>query len=224
LATDLPILSERSDATVDPRPAPRARAFPRLRRADGDGRDVARIARALRVGSGHVVVTARDVEKAENLVETALVVTAPYRVLRISATTDGLAALAGDVLAFAADGGPSVRRARDKVSSPLGGLIDEARAAARPVVVVVADADLASAKRLESLRIQLDAAPGAIEVVRMVLIGCPVLSRILELPSARGLKSRVGMQVRLAEPGTRRRGRRSLLSRAWPTAKSSIEP
>jgi hypothetical protein len=166
-------------------------------------------------------VTARDVEKAENLVETALVVADPYRVVRISATTDGLAALAGDVLSFAADGGPSVSRARDKVWSPLGGLIEEARAAARPVVVVVADADLASAKRLESLRIQLDAAPGAIEVVRMVLIGCPVLSRILDLPSARGLKSRVGMHVRLPEPGTRRRGRRP---RVWPTAKSSIEP
>lgn len=207
-----------------PRPAPRARAFPGLRRGDGDGRDVARIARALRVGSGHVVVTARDVEKAENLVETALAVVDPYRVLRISATTDGLAALAGDVLAFAADIGPSIRRARDKVSSPLGGLVEEARAAARPVVVVVADADLASAQRLESLRIQLDAAPGAIEVVRMVMIGCPVLSRIIELPSARGLKSRVGMQVHLAEPGTRRRGRRPRAARAGPTAKSSVEP
>jgi type II secretory pathway predicted ATPase ExeA len=92
-------------------------------------------------------------------------------------------------------------------------------------VVVVADADLASAKRLESLRIQLDAAPGAIEVVRMVLIGCPVLARILDLPSVRGLKSRVGVHVRVAEPGTRRRGRRPRLSRAWPTTgTSSIEP
>jgi hypothetical protein len=71
----------------------------------------------------------------------------------------------------------------------------------------VADADLASAKRLESLRIQLDAAPGAIDVVRMVLIGCPVLSRILDLPSARGLKSRIGVQVRIADPAVRRGGR-----------------
>lgn len=211
MAIDFPSLTER--------------AIPRFRRGDGDGRDVARIARALRVGSGHVVVTARDVEKAETLVETALVATDPYRVMRISATTDGLAALAGDALEFAADSGPSVRRARDKVASPLGGLIDEARAAARPVVVVVADADLASAKRLESLRIQLDAAPGAIEIVRMVLIGCPVLSRILDLPSARGLKSRVGMQVRLAETGTRRRDRRPRSARAWPTrGMRSIEP
>ena len=50
------------------------------------------------------------------------------------------------------------------------------------------------------------------------------LSRILDLPSARGLKSRVGMQVRVAEPGTRRRGRRPRPSLAWPTGKSSIEP
>ena len=210
MATDFPTLTER--------------AIPRLRRGDGDGRDVARIARALRVGSGHVVVTARDVEKAESLVETALAVADPYRVLRISATTDGLAALAGDALAFAAEGGPGVRRARDKVSSPIGGLIDEARAAARPVVVVVADADLASAKRLESLRIQLDAAPGAIEVLRMVLVGCPVLTRILDLPSARGLRSRVGMQVRLVDPERRRRGRSLRAARLWPTGKSSIEP
>jgi hypothetical protein len=104
LATEFPTLTER--------------AIPRFRRGDGDHRDVARIARALRVGSGHVVVTARDVEKAESLVETALDVTDPYRVLRVSATTDGLAALAGDALAFAADAGPSVRHAGQGIVSP----------------------------------------------------------------------------------------------------------
>jgi len=186
-----------------------------LRHGDGETRDVARIARALRVGSGHVVVIGRDVERAENLVESAIALAEPYRVLRVSATTDGMAVLASDLLAFAAQSGPDVRRARDKVSSPVAGLMAEARAAGRPVVVVVADADLASIKRLESLRIQLDSAPGAIEVVRMVLIGCSVLSRILDLTSARGLSSRVGLQVRVAEPGSRGRGRESRFARRW---------
>lgn len=180
-------------------------------------RDVQRIVRALRVGVGHIVVTARDVERAESLVESALDIADPYRVLRISATIDGLAAMAGDVLAFASDAGPAITRARDKASAPLGALIDEARAAARPVVVVVADADLSTAKRLESLRIQLDGTPGAIEVVRMILIGCPVLARILELPSARGLSSRVGMQVRFAEPKVRRADRRLRSPFLWRT-------
>ena len=81
--------------------------------------------------------------------------------------------------------------------------------------MVVADADLASIKRLESLRIQLDSAPGAIEIVRMVLIGCPVLSRILDLNAARGLSSRVGLQVRVAETALRGRGRESRFGRRW---------
>ena len=194
-------LTKQLDSTSHAGPALLDRVAPISRDAQ---RDVARIVRGLRLGAGHVVVTAVDVDRAEDLVEAAIASADPFRVLRVSATTDGLA-LAGDVLAFAADSGPGVRHARDKASSPIAGLIAEARAAGRPIVVVVADADLASVKRLEALRIQLDCAPGAIEAVRMVLIGCPVLSRILELPSARGLSSRVGMQVRVGEPRRRRR-------------------
>lgn len=190
-----------------PRAGSRLRSGVGFRRGDADAREVARVSRALRLGSGHVVVTASDVERAESLVETAIAAVDPYRVLWVSATTDGIVALAGDVLAFAAESGPTVPRVRDKAVSPIGRLIEEARAAAKPVVVVVADADLASVKRLESLRIQLDAAPGAIDVVRMVLIGCPVLSRILELPAARGLTSRVGMKVQLSEGKSHRRAR-----------------
>jgi hypothetical protein len=207
LATYSRLFSGRLEGILPPRTGTLSRAVVGYRRGDGDAREVARVSRALRVGSGHVVVTASDVERAENLVETAIAAADPYRVLWVSATTDGIVALAGDVLAFAAESGPRMPRARDKVLSPIGGLIEEARTAAKPVVVVVADADLASVKRLESLRIQLDSAPGAIDVVRMVLIGCPVLSRILELPAARGLSSRVGMKIRLGDPKARRRAR-----------------
>lgn len=212
MAVDSRTSAERSGSASEPGGISRSGI---LRRGDGEARDVARIARALRVGSGHVVVIARDVEEAENLVESAIALADPYRVLRVSATTDGMAVLASDLLAFAAESGPDVRRSRDKVSSPVAGLMAEARAAGRPVVVVVADADLASIKRLESLRIQLDSAPGAIEIVRMVLIGCPVLSRILDLNAARGLSSRVGLQVRVAETALRGRGRESRFGRRW---------
>jgi hypothetical protein len=176
-----------------------------MRKGDRDAREFARVSRALRLGSGHVVVTASDVERAESLVEAAIAAVDPYRVLWVSATTDGIVALAGDVLAFVAESGPTLPRTEDNPLSPIGGLIAEARRAGKPVVVVVADADLASIKRLESLRIQFDATPGAIDVVRLVLIGCPVLFRILELPAARGLTSRVGMKIRLSEPKSRRR-------------------
>jgi len=139
---------------------------------------VVRVARALRTGSGHLVVTAKDVDEAEQTVDAAIESVAPYRVIRISATLGG-------------------QSDRDVLSSSIETLADDARSAGRSIVVVIADADLASAKQLERIRLDLEGVKGGIDLVRMVLIGCPVLSRILELPSARGLATRVGMRAML---------------------------
>ena len=123
-------------------------------------------------------MTAKDVDEAEQTVDAAIESVAPYRVIRISATLGG-------------------QSDRDVLSSSIETLADDARSAGRSIVVVIADADLASAKQLERIRLDLEGVKGGIDLVRMVLIGCPVLSRILELPSARGLATRVGMRAML---------------------------
>ena len=61
----------------------------------------------------------------------------------------------------------------------------------------ISDADLASAKQLERIRLELEGPKAGIDTVRMVLVGSPVLTRILELPSARALATRVGMRAML---------------------------
>jgi type II secretory pathway predicted ATPase ExeA len=124
------------------------------------------------------VVTAKDVEHAEAAVDEAIASAEPYHVVRISAAVEG-------------------RASRDVLSSSIAALADEARDAGRSIVVVVTDADLASAKQLDRIRLDLEGSRGGIDVVRMVLIGSPVLSRILALPSARAVATRVGMRAML---------------------------
>jgi type II secretory pathway predicted ATPase ExeA len=125
-----------------------------------------------------VVVTARNVDEAEEAVEAAIAAAEPYRVVRVSAM---------------AEGQPS----RDFLAESIEEMAVEARGAGRSVVVVVSDADLASAKQLERIRLELEGPKAGIDTVRMVLVGSPVLTRILELPSARALATRVGMRAML---------------------------
>jgi hypothetical protein len=153
-----------------------------LSRSNGSGSQVVRVARALRMGVGHVVVTARDIEQAEDTVDAALASVDSYKVLRLSAT-NGSKSTTG--------------KPCEPNTSSIASVSSEARESGRRVFVVISDADLASVEQLESLRVRVEGAPGSSENVRMVLIGSPVLSRILQLPSARGLASRVGMQAAL---------------------------
>ena len=125
-----------------------------------------------------MVVTAKDIEHAEAAVDAAIVSAEPYHVVRISAAVEGRASWPG-------------------LASSIVALADEARDVGRCVVVVVSDADLASAKQLDRIRLDLEGPRGGIDVVRMVLVGSPVLSRILELPSARAVATRVGMRAML---------------------------
>ena len=151
-------------------------------RSSGSHSPVMRVARALRMGVGHVVVTSRDIEQAEETVEAALASVDSYKVLRFSAT-NGSRSTTG--------------KPCESSTASIATMSDEARASGRRVFVVIADADLASVDQLESLRMRVEGAPGSADNVRMVLIGSPVLSRILQLPSARGIASRVGMQAAL---------------------------
>jgi type II secretory pathway predicted ATPase ExeA len=125
-----------------------------------------------------VVVTAKDIEQAEAIVDAAIASAEPYHVVRISAAVEG-------------------RSSRDVLALSIAALADEARDAGCSVVVVVSDADLASAEQLDRIRLDLEGARGGIDVVRMVLVGSPVLSRILALPSARAVATRVGMRAML---------------------------
>jgi len=125
-----------------------------------------------------VVVTAKDIEHAEATVDAAIASAEPYHVVRISAAVEG-------------------RSSCEALATSIAALADEARDAGRCVVVVVSDADLASAKQLDRIRMDLEGSRGGIDVVRMVLIGSPVLSRILAMPSARAVATRVGMRAML---------------------------
>lgn len=152
------------------------RAGPRrAARRRGDP-DVKRIARALRFGAGHVAVMAADVEQAEALVDAAIEEVGPARVMRVAANTEKVLSLVRDLMAMVA-------------ANPAGGA----------VVVVISDADLASVKQLERLRVQLESGAEPIEKLRMVLVGGRVLQRILDLPAARAFSSRIGLKI-LLEP------------------------
>jgi type II secretory pathway predicted ATPase ExeA len=115
---------------------------------------------------------AADIDEAESVVDIAVGRIAAERVVRLSATTDHLSELVKAVF----DTGPP----------DVGG---------ERVVVVVSDADLASVTRLERLRVQLESMLRNGDGLRLVLVGTRVLQRILDLPSARALASRIGLRL-----------------------------
>lgn len=156
-----------------------SKGFPSFRRngarkgANGASAESERIARALRYGAGYIAVVGKDVEAAEQLVEVAVASAGIARVLRLSASTNRLSVLAREAL---------------EVEGPAEG----------PLVAIVSDADLGSVSRLELLRVQLESSVHDPALLRIVLIGGPVLQRLLDMPSARALASRLGLRVTLS--------------------------
>jgi hypothetical protein len=93
-------------------------------------------------------------------------------------------------------------------------LLAAARHEQRPLVLVVRDADTLDAARLEWLRVTLECAPDAADLVRLVLVGGPALLDTLRRPEARALATRVtnrfssppdAVRVRVAPPVRPRR-------------------
>jgi cell division septation protein DedD len=147
----------------------------------------AKLTTALRPRPGHVVVTAATAKDAEALlwrVESDIVAYRclwlsgreldPVRLLRALATEDVLA---------------------ESPHVAIRTLLGKARAIGRPVVVVVTEADAASAADLERLRLTLECTPDASDVVRLVLLGGPALLEILRRPEVRALATRITNRI-----------------------------
>jgi len=146
---------------------------------------VAELVAAVQTRPGHVIVIAQDAKAAAGLFSEAEAQLATHRAVRVRGRElDGSAAVA----ALCAD---------KEESGGLQALIEEARAAALPVVVVVAEADAAGADRLERLRQAVECVSDAAEVVRMVLLGGPRLLDTIRQPEARLLATRVAAVVRV---------------------------
>ncbi len=146
---------------------------------------VAELVAAVQTRPGHVIVIAQDAKAAAGLFSEAEAQLATHRAVRVRGRElDGSAAVA----ALCAD---------KEESGGLQALIEEARAAALPVVVVVAEADAAGADRLERLRQAVECVSDAAEVVRMVLLGSPRLLDTIRRPEARLLATRVAAVVRV---------------------------
>jgi hypothetical protein len=143
-------------------------------------------------GRGHVAVIGPSAEVAAALFGEAEARLAVHRGVRLrGASLDEAAALA----ALCAD----KEDADGRVGHAMRTLVQEARAAGLPVVVVVTEADLADLARLERLRERLEWVPGAAEVTRLVLLGGPKLATMLRRREARGFGSLVAATVRVPE-------------------------
>jgi hypothetical protein len=84
------------------------------------------------------------------------------------------------------------------------GAVSPDKLANEAVLIVVHDADSASAADLEELRIVLERDPGAVERVRFILVGSARLEHALNDPMARALNSRIGARVRLVRKTAQR--------------------
>jgi cell division septation protein DedD len=149
----------------------------------------AKLRTALQERSGYVVVTGDEADAAEALFADVEPSLRTYRTLCV-----GGPRLDPDELvrALSGDGAPP-RPTRLAMRA----LVDEARLAGKPIVVAIADADRADAAALERARTVLEGAPDAGEIVRVALLGGPLLVELLRRPEARGVAMRIGATVRV---------------------------
>jgi cell division septation protein DedD len=171
---------------------------------------VAKLVAAVQTHPGHVVVVGKDAKAAAGLFDEAEAHLATYRGVRVRGRAlDGNAAVAALCADKEHNGSPEASQ-----RSAMQALIGEARAAALPVVVVVAEADAAGAGELERFREVVECVSDATDVVRMVLLGGPRLIHTVRRSEARSPATRVAAVVHVPDatgaPGRRGLGR-------WPT-------
>ncbi len=154
---------------------------------------VAQLIRALARQSGHIVLHANDVRAATALLQLVTPSVDAYRAATIRVTRDGLHEIISAILTGNGEAGtasPAVDPPAD-----LRQLVTDARAAGKPILVVVEDAEKATIDQLERLRVTLECAPDAIAVVRILLIGGAGLEAKLADRTAQGLASRIVARV-----------------------------
>jgi cell division septation protein DedD len=156
---------------------------------------VAKVVAAVQTHPGHVVVIGKNAEVAAGLFDEAEAHLATYRGIRVRGPAlDGNAAVAALCADKEHNGSPGAWQ-----RSAMQALIDEARAAALPVVVVVAEADAAGARQLERFREVVECVSDASDVVRMVLLGGPRLMATVRRSEARSPATRAAAVVHVPD-------------------------
>jgi hypothetical protein len=149
----------------------------------------AKLHTALDQRSGYVVVTAETSARAEALFSAVEPRLRTFRTVRVSGQALDPEAI---VRALWRDGdAPFPARLAMRT------LIDEARAAAQPIVVAITDAETADPARLERVRLTLEGAPDASEIVHIALLGGPELIELLRRPDTRAVAMRIGATVQV---------------------------
>jgi cell division protein FtsN len=149
----------------------------------------AKLHTALQQRTGYVVVTAETSERAEALFSAVEPRLRTFRTVRASGHALDPEAI---VRALWRDGD-----APFPARLAMRALIDEARAAEQPIVVVITDADAADPARLERVRLTLEGAPDAGEIVHIALLGGPALIELLRRPETRAVALRIGATVQV---------------------------
>jgi outer membrane biosynthesis protein TonB len=150
---------------------------------------VAKLHTALQQRSGYVVVTAETGERAEALFTAVEPRLRTFRTVRVSGSDLDPEAI---VRALWHEGEPPF-----PARLAMRTLIDEARAAAQPIVVAITDADTADPARLERVRLTLEGAPDASEIIHIALLGGPALIELLRRPDTRAVAMRIGATVQV---------------------------
>lgn len=149
----------------------------------------AKLRTAIQERSGYVVVTAESASASEALFAAVEPRLSTFRTVRASGRTLDPEAI---VRALWRDGDPPF-----PARLAMRTLLDEARAAKQPMVVAVTDAELADSAKLERVRLTLEAAPDAGEIVRIALLGGPPLIELLRRPESRAVALRIGATVQV---------------------------
>lgn len=148
-----------------------------------------RLRRACLDGSGHVLVTGSDRAEIHAILARVLDSVQPLSAIRtLAVDPDPNATVDRVITAFDPHATPDNYLDR---RAALVELLARAAEAGKSIFVVVDDADRATVEQLERLRASLEIAPAALERLRLVLIGDVALSRKLEEPAARALRTRI---------------------------------
>jgi type II secretory pathway predicted ATPase ExeA len=83
--------------------------------------------------------------------------------------------------------------------------VQAAKAAGKPILVVVRDADQASVEELERVRVGIEVnAHDSVRTIRLVLVGTQKLLDKLSTPAASGLRSRIAAHIEAGRPSSER--------------------